>query len=170
MWRFAFPAVAVLALVGAACSSGSSSEPTGTGEPSNGGEAGADQDLTRAGEAGGVTVEATWLTEGDLRDVDSDLSQYPLGQFVLLEIDFTTHSGNLNETDMERASALRQGATGLQPEAWLSLSDDSHHREGVLVFPRNLGDGPVELALEIGDEEVALLWEVPPRTWGQARW
>jgi len=162
MWRFAFPAVAVLALVGAACSSGSSSEPAGTGEPSSGGEAGADQDITRAGEVGGITVEATWLTEGALDRVNVDLGRYPLTEFVLVEINFTTHSGDLSKIEMEQASRLSQGNTELPPQAWLSTSDDSHHRAGVLVFPRALKDGPVELAIEIEGKKVSLLWTTAP--------
>ena len=50
----------------------------------------------------------------------------------------------------------------MRPEAWISLSDDSHHRGGVLVFKRTEADGPVELTLDLGDEEVSLRWESPP--------
>jgi len=134
-----------------------------------GGDGGADrasptagEDLTRSAEARGITVDGTWLVAEGLGEVDADLSAYPLGQFVLVEIGFTTHSGNLNEVDMEEASKLKQGDGAAAPVAWVSLSDDSHHREGVLAFERTEAGGPVELTVDLGDEKVALLWESPP--------
>ena len=119
-------------------------------------------DLTRSAEAGGITVDATWLTASDADGVDADLSAYPLEGFVLVEIGFTTHSGNLNEIDMEQAVSLREGGAEIRPEAWVSLSDDSHHRAGVLAFERTEAGGPVELTVDLGDEKVALVWEVIP--------
>ena len=120
-------------------------------------------DLTRSAEAGGITVDGTWLVAEGVGEVDADLSAYPLDKFVLIEIGFTTHSGDLNELDMEQASGLKQGGEAAVPVAWVSLSDDSHHREGILVFERTEADGPVELTVDMGDaEEVALTWEVIP--------
>ena len=150
------------ALLAAACSSGGGGEPSATGEPDGEGQPGAGEELTRVSEAGGVTVEATWLMEGDLSGVDADLTRYPLDEFVVVEISLDAHSGDLNEIEMERAATLRQGASELPPEVWVSVSDDSHHRAGVLVFPRRLEEGPVELFLTVGDEDVALLWEAAP--------
>ncbi len=148
--------LALVAVAAAACSGG------GQAEPGPSGETKASQQLTQVAEAGGVTVEATWLTEGDLDDVDADVSAYPLREFILMRIGLDTHSGDLGEIDMEGTPLLRQQGAELPPEAWLSSSDASHHRAGVLVFPRELGGGPVELALEIGGEQVALLWQEPP--------
>ena len=119
-------------------------------------------DLTRTAEAGGITVDGTWLVAEGLGEVDADLSAYPLDGFVLVEIAFTTHSGDLNKVDMEEASGLKQGGEAATPAAWVSLSDDSHHRGGVLVFERTETDGPVELTVDLGDEKVALVWEVIP--------
>jgi hypothetical protein len=120
-------------------------------------------DLTRTAEAGGITVEGTWLTASEVDGVDADLNAYPLDGFVLVEIAFTTHSGDLNGIDMEQASDLRQGAEAAAPVAWVSISDDSHHRAGVLVFQRTEADGPAELTVALGDEKVALLWGSPAR-------
>ena len=120
------------------------------------------EDLTRSAEAGAITVEGTWLVADSLVDVDADLSAYPLDGFVLIEISFTTHSGDLNKVDMEQAVTFSEGGADIRPEAWVSLSDDSHHRGGVLVFERTETDGPVELTVDLGDEKVALLWEVIP--------
>jgi len=119
-------------------------------------------DLTRSAEAGGITVDGTWLIAESLGELDADLSAYPLDGFVLIEIAFTTHSGDLNKVDMEQAATLGEDGADIRPEAWISLSDDSHHREGVLVFKRVQAEGPVELGLDLGDEKVSLLWESPP--------
>ena len=143
-----------LGLIALACSSGA--EPGADTEPSRG------EDLTRTSEADGVTVAARWLTEAAVQDQDADLSQYPLNAFVLFALELDTHSGDLNEIDLQDGAMLRQGQAEEPPEAWMSESDDSHHREGVLVFPRQLEAGPVQLVLQIGEEEVVLLWEAAP--------
>jgi len=139
----------VVALLAVACSGG------------DGGQTD-DEGLTQTADADGVTVEGTWLTAGSLGSVDADLTSYPLDEFVLVEVQFTTHSGDLNEIDMERASGLKQGDEAAAPVAWVSLSDDSHHREGILVFQRAGREGPAELTLDLGNDEVALLWEAVP--------
>ena len=153
MWRLAF--VAAVALGGAACSSGGGSRETGAG-PTDAAP------VTQSVEVDGVTVEVTWLTLGDVVEVDADLSAYPPDRFALLDVKLDTHSGDLMSIDMEQAATLKQGETQLQPEAWMSVSDDSHHREGVLVFPRRLDDGPVELTIQMDDEELVVLWEATP--------
>ena len=144
----------VLAVVAVACGGGGGGVDRAT--PTAG------ADLTRTAEAGGITVEGTWLAAEGVGEVDADLSAYPLDQFVLVEIAFTTHSGDLNKVDMEQEATLREGGADIRPEAWLSLSDDSHHRAGVLVFKRAQAEGPAELTVALGDEEVALRWESPP--------
>ena len=119
-------------------------------------------DLTRTAEAGGITVDGTWLTAEGLGEVDADLSAYPLDGFVLIEIAFTTHSGDLSKVDMEQAAALSEDGADTRPEAWISLSDDSHHRAGVLAFKRTQAEGSAKVTLALGDNEVALVWEVIP--------
>ena len=147
-----------VALLSAACLS------TGVSKEEPAGDSDGDLDLTRVGEFEGVTVNATWLTPEDLEQIDADIAGYPLDSFVLVEIQFTTHSGDLGEIAMEKASVLRQNGEDVQPEGWVSTSDDSHHRAGILVFPRQLEDGPVEITIDIGDGDVALLWEAAPTT------
>ncbi|MEK7247699.1 MAG: hypothetical protein AAB092_04420 [Chloroflexota bacterium] len=144
----------VVGLLAAACSSGSDAGNTG---PTDDGA-----DLTRTAEADGITVDATWLTEESAADVDADLSAYPLDRFVAVKIAFTTHSGDLNKIAMEEAATLQTRTETLQPEAWVSLSDDSHHREGVVVFSGGPETGSVELLLELEGGEVSLQWETIP--------
>ena len=156
MRRIAFAGVAVLALIAAACSSGDAGKP----DPAD--STGVSAVLTQSAEAGGVTVEATWLTGDNADRVKADLTSYPLTQFVVLDIKLDTHSGDLESINMEQAAGLEQAGTASPPQAWLSVADDSHHREGVLVFRRELKSGPVTLAIDLGGKQVELLWQTQP--------
>ena len=149
-------AVAALVLMATACSSGG-----GTGRDGDK-DANRKETVTRTAEANGITVTATWLGGSDIDSVDADLRNYPPNEFVLIELSLDTHSGDLSEIDLEREALLNQAVVDLRAEAWVGTSDDSHHRSGVLVFLRPLEDGPVELTVGIGDEEVALTWEEEP--------
>ncbi len=157
MKRLPFAAAMIAALLAVACSQGFSSGPGEDGGSTR------DPGLTRRAEAGGVAVEGTWLTAEELDGLDADVDALRLDEFVLVKIQFTTHSGDLNRIDMEQAAVLRQGEADEQPKGWISLSDDSHHRAGVLVFSRHLEGGPAELSIDLGDEELVLLWETAPR-------
>ena len=156
MLRLLGPAAMAIALLAAACSSGEGEERDLGGGTATG------QGLTQTAEVGGVTVEATWLTADGLGGLEADVGTYPLEDFVLVEIGFTTHSGDLNEIDMGEAASLTQAGMDVRPEAWVTTDDDAHHREGVLVFPRDLEDGPVELTIDMGDGVLALTWESVP--------
>jgi len=147
-------ALALAVVLGVACGGGGGGADRASPTPG--------ADLTRSAKAGGITVEGTWLTAPELDGVEADLTTYPLDEFALVEIAFTTHSGDLNKVDMEQGATLIEDGAEIRPEAWISLSDDSHHRAGVLVFKRAQAGGPVELGLNLGDEKVSLLWESPP--------
>ncbi len=116
----------------------------------------------REGEAGGVTVEATWLTEDGLGAVDADLAQHSLNEFVLFKVSLDTHSGDLSKLDVKSTASLKQSGADVQAEAWVNLNNDSHHRSGVLVFPRDLQAGRVELALNVKNDELVLAWDASP--------
>ena len=149
--------LSVAGLLSVACSSG-----TGTEESGASNDAG-DQ-LTQTAEAGGVTVDATWLTAAALDDLDADLTAYPLDRFVAVQIAFTTHSGDLNKMTMEEAATLQIGREAIRPEAWVSVSDDSHHREGVVIFERRTRSGAAKLMVELQDgQKVSLRWSTMPR-------
>ncbi len=124
------------------------------------GDSGGEAALTRAASAGSIDVEATWLgSDGQLGD---DLEAYPLDGFVLLEISLDTHSGDLGSIDLVDASALETDAGSLEPEDWVAKSDESHHRSGVLVFPRAELAAPVTLTVELEDGIAELVWEELP--------
>jgi len=118
--------------------------------------------LTQSAEAGGVTVEATWLTADDAGNVDADLSGYPPERFDLFHVKLDTHSGDLSSIDMEQAARLTEGGRAETPDAWLSIDEDSHHREGVLVFAREASEGGVTLSVDIGGQTVTLAWQTQP--------
>jgi hypothetical protein len=73
--------------------------------------------------------------------------------WVLLEVKFTTHSGDLSRLEMTGLSAIRVGGQEYAPQSWESISDDSHHREGVLVFAREAPDGAT---LDAGTVELVM--------------
>ncbi len=156
MRRIALAGAAVLALIAAACSSGDAGNPDPADSP------GVPAQLTQSAEAGGITVEATWLTGDNADRVKADLTSYPFTEFVALDIKLDTHSGDLESVNMEQSAGLEQAATASPPQAWVSVNDDSHHREGVLVFRRELKDGPVTLAIDLGGQQVQLLWSTQP--------
>jgi hypothetical protein len=154
----AVPTPILVGILAVACSSGTDTEES---SPSN--DAGGQ--LTQTAEAGGVTVDATWLTAATLTDLDADLSAYPLDRFVAVEIAFTTHSGDLSKIAMEEAATLQAGTETIRPEAWVSVSDDSHHRKGVVIFERTARSGAAELVVELQDgQKVSLRWPAMPRT------
>ena len=146
----------VIGLLAAACSSGSDDAKT---ESTDDGA-----DLTQTAEADGITVDATWLTVESAAAVDADLGPYPLDRFVAVEIAFTTHSGDLNKITMEDAATLQTGTETKRAEAWVSVSDDSHHRDGIVVFAGAPPAGPVELLLELESGELRLQWETIPES------
>lgn len=151
-------AAVLLALLAAACTGGSTREPQAT-------PAGLGPQLTQVNEAGGITIEATWVTAQHLATMDAEgLTAYPLQEYSLVHLAFTTHAGDLNQYDLVELSSLNITGAPVAAAGWLSLSDDAHHREGVLIFARRAASGPVELVLrDIGGEPQRLFrWETIP--------
>jgi hypothetical protein len=115
-------------------------------------------------------VQVTWLTAADLEG-DSDLADaaasYDVASYLLLRVRMDTHSGDLNSYDpMAGSELVADGATAQPAFAWLSLSDNAHHRDGVLVFERPQGAGSVELTLRdlSGVARRVFRWAPPPET------
>ena len=119
--------------------------------------------LTQSNDQSGVEIDVMWVTPETLDKLDSEEARsYGLGDYVLLEVKFTTHSGDLSRLDMTGLSALRVGGREYAPQAWESISDDSHHREGVLVFTRK---APDSASLDAGTIELVMkgIADVPER-------
>ncbi|MDO8692036.1 MAG: hypothetical protein Q7R39_18860 [Dehalococcoidia bacterium] len=109
---------------------------------------------------GGVTVKATWIVPGSPEATSSDLDRY-----LAIKVAFDTHSGDLTQYNLAKLSALRDDkGKELAPEAWQGTSDDSHHREGIIRFPRGVEQGSKYLELLIKDvggvKERVLRWDL----------
>jgi len=143
-------AVVIAALVSLACSSGGGGA---DGSPQGDG-------VARTASSGEIDVKAAWLWgDGFLED---DLAAYPRGEFLFLELKLDAHSGDLASIDLAGSARLYTGGGQLRPAAWVAREDGSHHRAGVLVFPRPDVPGAVTLSLELGDGAVELAWDGLP--------
>jgi hypothetical protein len=119
--------------------------------------------LTQSDSQGGVGIDVTWVTPETLDKLDSEQARgYGLDDYVLLEVEFTTHSGDLSGLDMTGLSAIRVGGQEYAPQAWESISDNPHHRAGVLVFASKAPDGAL---LDAGTVELVMkgITDVPER-------
>ena len=96
------------------------------------------------GGEGGVTVQATYLTEQYLRAKgrEEEISRYQLDRYIAFNISMDTHSGDLRKNDLKRDVVLRndKGIT-VSALSWEPLSDDAHHLSGVMKFPKQGSDG-----------------------------
>lgn len=148
-------AVGVLAVAG--CSGDDGEAPTvqpTTGPATGTAQAGGPVKLTQSDSQGGVQIDVTWVTPETLAKLDSEKARsYGLDDYVLLEVKFTTHSGDLSRLDMAGLSAIRVAGQEYAPKAWESISDNSHHRAGVLVFDRKAPDGT---SLDMGTVELVM--------------
>ena len=129
--------------------------------------------LTQSDNQNGVEIDVTWVTPETLAELDSEKARnYGLDGYVLLDVKFTTHSGDLSRLDMTALSTIRVGGQEYIPQAWESISDNSHHRAGVLVFARKAPDGAsldagtVELVMKgiANAAERVFRWEWPARS------
>jgi Spy/CpxP family protein refolding chaperone len=88
--------------------------------------AGMPQNLTQQDTQGAVTVSATLLTPDKTRE-DGKLA---------VQVKLDTHAVDLDQYQIEKLAALRDGLGREIPAAGLeSASGSGHHREGVLTFP-----------------------------------
>ncbi len=114
--------------------------------------------------AGGVTFQASSATSDYLASKGHDVKSWGF----LVQID--THSGDLTGIDMVGQTKLRDGrGRSFSPIEWHGLSEDSHHRSGLLIFsidqsgkeqPTAANSGYVELVLTnvANEPERVLRW------------
>jgi hypothetical protein len=150
-------AILTAGAIAVACTSSGANESGPTDVSSN------QEQAVQSGSAGNVAVEARWLPTGDA-PAGVDLSLYPADRFRLLEVKLDTHSDDLRSIDVQASTELKRGAETEKPVAWVSAKDDSHHREGVLVFAIGADAGPVQFALRLPEGDVSLSWESLPQT------
>ncbi|HET9476809.1 MAG TPA: hypothetical protein VFP63_04900 [Dehalococcoidia bacterium] len=150
MFRGALTIVVLLATIWVIGCSGDDESSTGGG----------DERFTRKASAADIDIQVRWLA-GDY-ELEDELAGYPLDEFTLFRVSLDTHSGDLGSIDMVAAARFAMGGDSQEPEAWVSESDDSHHRSGVLVFVREAVTGSAALALDFGAESVEFGWDEAP--------
>lgn len=86
---------------------------------------------------GGVAVEAVWVSAEHLVEMGDTVPRaFSTGNYVLLHLKLDTHSVNLVGYDLPRLAALEDTAgRSIAAAEWVSIKEDSHHREGLLAFP-----------------------------------
>jgi len=155
-WTALLLLAALSVLVAAACGGedGGGADVEPTAQPTGTTQSGGSMKLTQSDDQGGVEIDVTWVTPETIGKLDSEEARgYGLDDYVLLEVKFTTHSGDLSRLEMTGLSAIRVGGQEYAPQSWESISDDSHHREGVLVFVREAPDGAT---LDAGTVELVM--------------
>lgn len=156
--RNLIPLFLLLAVVIAAWGCGS---PEGPLSPDSG-DSGQSLTQTDSGE-GGISFQATIVTS----EYMAERGHPPDHVGFLVRLD--THSGSLGDYDLTALTELRDSAGGVElPSSWESMSDDSHHRSGLLSFKRNSSGATqearqIELALRDvgGVSERVLRWAMP---------
>jgi len=91
---------------------------------------------------GGVEVTAFLATPAHLRTMDAtQAEQVDLGSQVAIILKVDTHQGDLRNFDFAGAARLA-ASTGPEeaPASWVVMNDNSHHLEGMLLFPRQPRD------------------------------
>lgn len=161
--------VLALALVGVVLLTGcgrksagsdNTSNPPGTGGQT---ENHLNERYLRVGEAGGVELDVLWLAPEYVKAKGNPYSQFNPEQDTVFQIAMTTHSGDLLQYDLAKLATLRVGDKEIAPVKWEYTNRDSHHPEGVLVFPGPAGaagSSPITLVIKgLGNaQEVSLNW------------
>jgi len=114
-----------------------------------------------------VTVEVTWVTPDHLAEDEKlrAVADKHAGEDVLLlHVTMNTHSVNLSEYDLAKLSTLEAGGDPEPAIESVTISDDQHHAEAVLVFSRPAETTTATLTVrDIGGvPERTLRWSPPP--------
>lgn len=97
---------------------------------------------------GGVEIEVTHVTPEYVTSVNKDAAKYEPDKYAVFLVAMNTHSVDLSGYDMVKISELRAAGKTLAPLRWVSTSDNSHHRAGVLIFPQVDPAQTVELTIK----------------------
>jgi hypothetical protein len=89
---------------------------------------------------GGVELEVTFGGPG--------AAAYQPERYSIFLVSMNTHSVDLSGYDMVALSELRAGGKSYKALRWVSTADESHHRSGVLTFPKVDAGQPVELVIK----------------------
>lgn len=99
---------------------------------------------------GGVEIEVIYVTADYLRTArDAQAVQrYQPDRYAVFLVTMNTHSIDLLAYDMVKVSELKVSGKTYTPLRWESTSDNTHHRSGVLIFPKIDPPLPVELVIK----------------------
>jgi len=89
-----------------------------------------------------VTVQAIWVSSTHLREnaLGSLENLSPEG-FTFIHLKLDTHSGDLLKADLVGLATLAwQEGAEIGAVRWISIAENGHHREGLLVFPGQSND------------------------------
>jgi len=117
--------------------------------------------------AGSVTLEVTWAMPDHIAE-DEKLravaDKHAGEDVVILHVTMNTHSVNLSKYDLGKVSTLEAGGDSEPAVESVSISDDEHHAETVLVFRRPAKTSTATLIVrDIGGvPERTLRWSPPP--------
>jgi hypothetical protein len=89
---------------------------------------------------GGVEIEVTFGGPG--------AAAYEPERYSVFLVAMNTHSADLSGYDLVALSELRAGSKSFKALRWVSTADDSHHRSGVLIFPKVDAGQPLELVIK----------------------
>ena len=78
-----------------------------------------------------MEIEATLVLPGS-----PDAAKYKADTQTVFLVSMNTHSVNLAGYNLVEISELVAAGQTLKPTRWAGTSDDSHHRAGVLTFPK----------------------------------
>lgn len=109
---------------------------------------------------GGITMKATWVVAGS-----PEASSAGLDRYLAFVVTMDTHAGDLGQFNLMKTAALRdEKGNETSPAAWESPSDGSHHRSGIMKFPKGAEKDAGSLELVIrgvgGAPERVLRWEL----------
>ncbi|MFQ5797027.1 MAG: YncE family protein, partial [Candidatus Bipolaricaulia bacterium] len=120
-------------------------------------------DLVRQASSSGIQVTVTWLTPDHLRTESHDIAPNDLIGRLALFVQLDTHAGNLLRYDVAQHALLKTGdGRSIHPLHWQGISEDSHHRRGILWFLAN--DETGSLITEAGAGSIMLILQELGRT------
>lgn len=124
---------------------------------------------------GGVSIEVTFMAPAYFQAFSnpSEAQKYELQKYLVFRISLDTHSIDLSKYDMRKITFLRDDKGYLYSAVlWIPQSDDSHHRAGIITFPRGDPQGNsiidqrtryIEIVVRdvAGVSERVLRWDLP---------
>lgn len=103
---------------------------------------------------GGVEIVAIWLTTEYMQARGLKVTpeqEEDMTKNLVFDLAFTTHSGDLRNFDVAKATQLEINGRKAGPGTWEYLFEDSHHPEGLLRFSAPKSEPVKELKLTIAN-------------------